>query len=407
VKRRNSDDELRRLERAAADGSPDALTAYVVGLVRVGRVVEATEVYDALSEAVHNQVNFDPLDRQTRFGVIRGFVERGLNDRATQVALQGIEGDGHAYDVDDPALFAALIRGWLTITDNANDATIYTQDMWIRRGEEHGKDAPVTLTSEGGFYRLMNNPEPQDYGDYEQFDTLVKALGWTWGQGFHWSWHFYMNHHASTSNPGKQRRRPAVTRRKNLQGRPADVLERVIAVDGFGAAEAMAMAAVVDGDAVATVGPNGIVAEDYVHQLIAGKRSFDAIVDGAVFYDPVLDELYGVEPEASGARLYKGYLNAVEVLAKSDVQREREVLCPAMLWVSEAYDRKMDRLSLWSIGLVIEGARAVFERNGLANIEWSVTTAAEPGAIWDALGSMWLSQPWGNGVNPIEQGRRV
>lgn len=198
-----------------------------------------------------------------------------------------------------------------------------------------------------------------------------------------------------------------MTRRKNLQGRPADVLERVIAVDGFGAAEAMAMAAVVDGDAVATVGPNGIVAEDYVHQLIAGKRSFDAIVDGAVFYDPVLDELYGVEPEASGARLYKGYLNAVEVLAKSDVQREREVLCPAMLWVSEAYDRKMDRLSLWSIGLVIEGARAVFERNGLANIEWSVTTAAEPGAIWDALGSMWLSQPWGNGVNPIEQGRRV
>ena len=61
--------------------------------------------------------------------------------------------------------------------------------------------------------------------------------------------------------------------------------------------------------------PEGLVAEDYVHLLLEGERSFKGILGGAAFYDPVGDEAVLVTPEGKEVLVEAGPLHLASRLS--------------------------------------------------------------------------------------------
>jgi len=69
----------------------------------------------------------------------------------------------------------------------------YTKQQWLDRGEEHGRNAPLTVTIEGAhLYMILNYPErPDQFAIHDAFYEFVKTLGYYAELGYAWSLHFY------------------------------------------------------------------------------------------------------------------------------------------------------------------------------------------------------------------------
>jgi hypothetical protein len=174
--------------------------------------------------------------------------------------------------------------------------------------------------------------------------------------------------------------------------------------EGYARAEQAALSADErDGEMLAaSVQPNGLVTEDFVHLLVSGERSHDAIVNGAVFYNPKLDDVFVIEQRDDGkVTVTKGNLDAATRHATDD---ERALLLmEAVAYTANAYENSVEWVSSWTLDLVREAVRLLLE-DGMTNIDWTVLLPGNPEAVWDFLGAKWLSQPWGSGIDPIEVG---
>lgn len=194
--------------------------------------------------------------------------------------------------------------------------------------------------------------------------------------------------------------------RKNLH-KPllADDIDVIAWNQSYQAGEAYALSVDArNGFESAKVGPNGLMTEDFVHLLVHGERDFGAIVRETAFYDPVLDEVFLIQPdEANGTVVItKGFLDADTRLSESE-DRRVQLMGWAVDYAANAYDRDIDVVSRWTVALVCEGARLLL-KEGIANLEATRVVSADPASIWQALGDMWLSQPWGLDENPIDLG---
>lgn len=72
------------------------------------------------------------------------------------------------------------------------DVKFYTKEKWVERGEMYGNESQMTMTFEGPFYHIYNNPEvKQDFQMLEDFNTILRKWNLYAEGGFAWSLHFY------------------------------------------------------------------------------------------------------------------------------------------------------------------------------------------------------------------------
>lgn len=219
--RDRGDDALRKLRRAFGESSlnDEEMFRLISGLVGRGKLEEAGEVWveatrrGQISSTVRQQV--DPaMTMKIARGILRlregkedevltSIAPRGKPDlalakfrasKAAECVESGILVGGFRYTTPPTDMLASLLYGWLVLHRMDFDASVYTREQWLRRGEEFGNDAPVTLTSEGPFAAAMNGydaPGPEDEDVPELFSGFLAGLGLHYEKGFSWSWHVY------------------------------------------------------------------------------------------------------------------------------------------------------------------------------------------------------------------------
>ena len=84
-----------------------------------------------------------------------------------------------------------LIIDWLKERDLWHDTGVYTQEEWLARGEEYGRNSLVTIATEGPFYEILNDPSAYSDKILEEFGNFLKALGLWYEQGYAWTVHLY------------------------------------------------------------------------------------------------------------------------------------------------------------------------------------------------------------------------
>lgn len=138
-RRRNVDEDLRKLERAAASGDPSAKARLGVARVRAG-------------------VATPPVSPEELITAIRGW-------------------------------WKSKERDW---GDLSYDTKFWTPQEWAAKGERFGNSALVNLTSEGGFNRILCYAESrEDDRLVEEWNQLIESLGWRWETNACWAFSFY------------------------------------------------------------------------------------------------------------------------------------------------------------------------------------------------------------------------
>jgi len=139
-------------------------------------------------------------------------------------------------------------------------------------------------------------------------------------------------------------------------------------------------------------GPLGLVAEDHQHLLVAGVRDRGAIVNGAAFYDPVMDQGVLVTPDGNEVLVEIGTLHLKDTPGLSKLQRA------CLELAAGAYNDDRDLVSRWVVQRVLEAAE-IGLRDGIDMPSWRGLLPRRPDAVWRALGDRWIMQPWGIGVD--------
>ena len=127
--RRNSDEDIRRLERLAATGDEAAKARLSTERLRVGLPIDA----DALR---------------------------------------------------------ALLQKWLKKHRQAHDVRFWSPEEWRAKGESFGADAGLIMTSEGGWNYLLDGIYPDRKGLVAVWDRLIDEAGWTSTSETNWCWSF-------------------------------------------------------------------------------------------------------------------------------------------------------------------------------------------------------------------------
>lgn len=83
------------------------------------------------------------------------------------------------------------LEKWMKAHRVSMDAHVYIRDEWEKRGEKYGNNALITITAEGPFYGMMNDPNPYDVKTQEKFRAFYDQLGLFMEQGYAWTFHFY------------------------------------------------------------------------------------------------------------------------------------------------------------------------------------------------------------------------
>jgi hypothetical protein len=135
--KRNSDEDLRRLERLAATGDEAAGARYASELVSLGRT---------------------PISGE---------------------------------------LLKALLSTWLESVEEDHGVRFWLPDEWKKKGEEFANDAGLVMTSEGGWNYVLDGytraPEL-----VREWNRLIESAGWTSSSETNWCWSFYP---ATRKNP--------------------------------------------------------------------------------------------------------------------------------------------------------------------------------------------------------------
>ena len=180
-----------------------------------------------------------------------------------------------------------------------------------------------------------------------------------------------------------------------------DRLNKIALSKGVVAAEAVALRS--DKRPV-SVTAEGLLGVDRKHLLVRGSRTFNGIVKGAVFFDPIMSEVVAVQPDRGGISIFVGLLDVEELLTRRGPWNR--VLVDAVGYASEAPDRGVEGVSHWLVRRVVEAAREALERTDLSSAR-SWTVAADPASVWEALGESWVVQPWGIPLPPEALGALV
>lgn len=92
----------------------------------------------------------------------------------------------------DPPRLGALVWKWLHGHGLTYDTCLYGPDKWRARGESVGNDAIFSVTTEGTFNQMLNNPSSrEDREIVEEFQEYLSSLGIYYEMGYSWSLHFY------------------------------------------------------------------------------------------------------------------------------------------------------------------------------------------------------------------------
>jgi hypothetical protein len=128
--RRNSDEDLRRLERLAATGDDGAKARLAGELIRIGQIP--------------------------------------------------VEAD----------LLRALLAGWLKIHRQDYGVRFWSPEQWRRKGEKFASDARLVMTSEGGWNYVLDGiyPEPKLLAEWRY---LLESAGWHADSETNWCWSFW------------------------------------------------------------------------------------------------------------------------------------------------------------------------------------------------------------------------
>lgn len=91
-----------------------------------------------------------------------------------------------------PSFFARELEHWLCRNELFTDSKIWMKEQWQKRNEKYGNDSDLTLTAEGGgsLNRVFNYGIGVDQPIRAEFERFVKAGGYTYEQGYSWTWHF-------------------------------------------------------------------------------------------------------------------------------------------------------------------------------------------------------------------------
>jgi hypothetical protein len=153
------------------------------------------------------------------------------------------------------------------------------------------------------------------------------------------------------------------------------------------------------------VSAEGLLGSDRKHLLVQGTRSFAGVAKGAVFYDPVMDEVALVVPQDGQAWIRVGPLEAPEILKGVRGPWPR-VLRSAIEFASGAPDAGVEVVSHWLVRRIAEGVLLALQHTDVDGAQDSIVHQ-EPEAIWRALGAAWVVQPWGIPLPPYALGGLV
>lgn len=150
----------------------------------------------------------------------------------------------------------------------------------------------------------------------------------------------------------------------------------------------------------------GLLGIDRKHMLVSGTRSYTGVAQGAVFYDPIMDEVVIVRPEGNAAWVIVGPLEAKEILKTSRTSRWNRVLLDSIEYAKGAPDARVEVVSEWLVRRIAEGVLECLTRSTVSGAQASLVKR-DPGSIWRALGNSWVVQPWGIPLPPEALGGLV
>ena len=106
--------------------------------------------------------------------------------------MGAINAPGRPRDPLDPAALKANIELYLHRKDLSRDSSIYTPEQWRQRGETVGRNAILTIATEGPLYSLINRPEWRGAAsEHADFTDFLGSLGVYYELGHAWSLHLY------------------------------------------------------------------------------------------------------------------------------------------------------------------------------------------------------------------------
>lgn len=158
----------------------------------------------------------------------------------------------------------------------------------------------------------------------------------------------------------------------------------------------MALAA---GGESALVTEDGIKSADWRFLLAAGRRDPQAVLDGAVFFDPTSTDTILIEPMPDGdCLLRQGTIDIAELLGKSKDPRER-LMAGCVESLDAAYDQCRQEVSSWLIQAALAGVMRVLERDGdsALNVDFEALIEPRVDMVWSALAQRGCVQPWAGG----------
>jgi hypothetical protein len=173
-------------------------------------------------------------------------------------------------------------------------------------------------------------------------------------------------------------------------------LNRIALSKGVAAAEREALKS---SRARVRVTVEGLLGLDRKHMLVSGTRSFAGVAQGAVFYDPIMDEVAIVRPQAEWAWVIVGPLEAREILKNARHSRWNKVLLDSIEYASGAPDAGVEFVSEWLVRRIAEGVTECLALSTPSGSQASLVKR-DPEYIWRALGNAWVVQPWGIPLPP-------
>jgi hypothetical protein len=83
------------------------------------------------------------------------------------------------------------VEAWLVDRELDRDTVFDSREEWKARNERYLADAELVLVFEGGLYSVMNGHHQDSIELYDEFEQLVRGLGYFFELGHAWSMGFY------------------------------------------------------------------------------------------------------------------------------------------------------------------------------------------------------------------------
>lgn len=139
-----------------------------------------------------------------------------------------------------------------------------------------------------------------------------------------------------------------------------------------------------------------MIAQDFRYQLVFGRRQYEAILEGALFWDPTsFDVVLVSQPHAGMVEINEGTVDLQAQFQGSKHEAERRFAAAADM-IESAYDDRRDVFSSWLLGEANKGLAVFMERfgPGAINTDFKIRVEADPDTVWDMLRRRGVDQPW-------------